>query len=143
MRLQRFVVDFEPLDGGDDVLEPGGEGVGSVDKGVGPDGEAEGVAGGLAERVADFGAQAVRFLARGGDAEGHALDVGGTEVVHVLVGEPIAPAADEQPGAPIPGDEAGTGKGMAGEPEGDLALGAVEDVFDVQESMVLRFVDAN
>jgi hypothetical protein len=32
---------------------------------------------------------------------------------------------------------------MAREPEGDLAFGAVEDVFDVQESMVLRFLDAN
>jgi hypothetical protein len=32
---------------------------------------------------------------------------------------------------------------MTGEPEGDLAFSAVENVFDVQESMVLRFVDAN
>lgn len=136
-------MDFERLDGGDDVFEPGGEGVGRIDKGVGADGEADGVAGGLAEGVANFRAETVRFLARGGDAESHALDVGSAEVVHVLVGKAVAAAANEESGLAIPRDEAGAGKGMTGEPEGDLAFSAVENVFDVQESMVLRFVDAN
>jgi len=97
----------------------------------------------VAERVSDFGAEAIRFLARGGNAERNALDMGSAEVVHVLVGKAVAAAADEESGLAIPGDEAGAGKGMAGKPKGDLAFSAVENVFDVQESMVLRFVDAN
>ena len=87
--------------------------------------------------------EAVRFRSGRGEAECDALDMVGADVVDVLVGEAVAAAAREDAGVAVPTDDAGAGQGVAGEPEGDLPFGVVEDVFNVQESMVLRFLDAN
>ncbi len=144
--MEGFAEGIEGGNGLDDGLEPEGEGVIGAREGVGTDGEAEGVAGGLAKGVAEGGADAVGFGAGGGNTEGDALDGGGAEEVDIVVGEAVAAAADEDAGVAGPGDEADGGEGLVGEPEGSDGAGGsgfVEEVFEgsgdrFQASMVLR-----
>ena len=77
------------------------------------------------------------------------MNVDGTDVVNIFIGEAMATAADEDAGFAAPGGESDGGERVAGEPDGDLRRvggGCVEDVFErgggeVQESMVLRSKD--
>ena len=131
-----------------DGFEPRAKWSGIVGKRVGTDGEAQGISSGLAEGVANFGAEAIGVGAGsgGGLAEGEALNVINAKVMNVVVGESVAAATYNDTAGSIPGDQTRGGESMPGEPDchdRGGGGGLVEDVFywgsgEIHVLMVLR-----